>query len=116
MIERPFLLDFARNPIEILDEPGAASPAPGIPLAAGADATAAYLRTQGIRYFAFTRPDRAQIAFYSRSHWIEMAGTAAELWRVTAHVFLDTFQVVDRLAQTRHVLYDDGRLVVVDLD
>jgi hypothetical protein len=116
MIERPYMLDFTRNRVDILDQPGAASPAPGIPLAEGPDATASYLQAQGIRYFAFARPDRAQTPLYSRSHWRDMASSSSELWRVTAHVYLDTFQVVDRLAQTRRVLYDDGRLVVVDLD
>jgi hypothetical protein len=115
LIERPFLLDFRRNPIDLLDEPGAASPAPGIPLARGADATAAYLLANGIRYFAFTRPDRSLIALYSRSHWQQMASSTAELWRVSAHVYLDTFRMLDDLTRTRRLIYDDGRLVVVDL-
>jgi hypothetical protein len=114
LIERPYLLDFARNPIELLDQPGAASPAPGIPLLQGSEATASYLLARGTRYFAFTRPDRSGIPLYSRTHWKGM-GSGAPVWRDAMAIYLATFDVVDHLAQTRRRLYDDGRLVVVDL-
>ncbi len=114
MIERPYLLDFKRNPILLLDQPGAASPPPGIPLLAGAEPTAAYLLNQGIRYFAFVRPDRSGIPLYLRSRWRDSAA-GATIWQLAARAYLAAFDVVDRLAQTRKRLYDDGRLVVVDL-
>lgn len=115
MIDRPFLLDFARNPIELLDQPGAASPWPGIPLAEGEDKVTAYLRARGIRYFAFVRPDKAESPLYSRAQWIGMAAGGAPLWHATAPINLATFDIVDRLAQRGPRLYDDGRMVVVDL-
>jgi len=114
LIERPYLLDFARNPIQLLDQPGASSPAPGIPLMDGSEATASYLLARGTRYFAFTRPDRSVIPLYSRSHWQGMR-SGAPIWQAATVIYLATFDVVDHLAQSRRRLYDDGRLVVVDL-
>lgn len=114
MIERPYLLDFQRNPILLLDQPGAASPPPGIPLLEGAEPTAAYLLNQGIRYFAFVRPDHSGIPLYLRSRWRD-SGRAGMIWQLASRAYLAAFDVVDRLAQSRKRLYDDDRLVVVDL-
>jgi FtsH-binding integral membrane protein len=115
MIDRPYLLDFARNPIEILDEPGAASPAPGIPLTEGAEKVALYLRAQGIRYVGFVRPDKAVSPIYSRAQWLGMLNGSAPLWHATAPFNLAAFDVVGQFAQRHRRLYDDGRLVLVDL-
>jgi hypothetical protein len=114
MIDRPYLLDFARNPIVLLDQPGSASPAPGIPLTAGPEPVARYLRAQGIRYLAFVRSDRAVSPLYNRAQWQSLA-SAAPLWRATAPVNLAAFDDLGRLASARRPLYDDGILVVVDL-
>jgi hypothetical protein len=113
MIDRPYLLDFARNPIEILDQPGDASPAPGIPLTAGSEKVALYLRGLGIRYLGFVRPDKAQSPLYSRAQWTGMS--SAPLWKATAPIKLAAFDVVGQLARDHRRLYDDGSLVVVDL-
>jgi hypothetical protein len=115
MIERPYLLDYDRNPITHLDQPGAASPPPGIPLAAGGESVARYLLAAQIRYFAFTRPDRAEIDIYRRAHWQRMLTGRTRIWRLAAPSFLATFDAIDELARTRRALYDDGHLIVVDL-
>jgi hypothetical protein len=115
MIERPYLLDYARNRITHIDLPGAASPPPRMPLAGGGDKVAAYLLSQEIRYFAFVRPERAQSEIYSRTHWTRLLTGRARIWRITAPLFLSTFDAVAQLASTRRRLHDDGHLVVVDL-
>jgi hypothetical protein len=115
MIDRPYLLDFARNPIVLLDQPGAASPAPGIPLTEGPEPVARYLRAQGFRYVAFVRSDRATTPLYSRAQWLGMA-TGAPLWKATAPFYLAAFDDLGRLSQAFRRIYDDGILVVLDLD
>jgi hypothetical protein len=115
MIDRPYLLDFARNPIEILDQPGAASPTPGIPFVEGAEKVALYLQAQGIRYVGFVRPDKAVSPLYSRAQWQGMLNGAAPLWHATAPFNLAAFDALGQLAQHHRRLYDDGQLVVVDL-
>jgi hypothetical protein len=46
------LLDFGRNPINVMDSNCAISPPPGIPLGRGSEAVASYLRAEGIRWIA----------------------------------------------------------------
>jgi hypothetical protein len=115
MIERPYLLDFSRNRVELLDQPGAVSPPPGLPLGTDGEKVAAYLTAQGLRYVAFTRPDHAKDELYSRAHWKANLSSSARIWRITAPVYLSAFDAVDALARVRKRLYDDGHLVVVDL-
>ncbi len=115
MIDRPYLLDFARNPIELLDQPGAASPAPGLPLLAGSAKVAAYLQALGIRYLAFVRPEKAVSPLYSRTGWTAFQSAGTPVWQHTATYFLAAFDVLNDLAKQRHRLYDDGTLVVLDL-
>jgi hypothetical protein len=115
MIERPYLLNFARNRIWLLDQPGAVSPSPGIPLQAGGEKVADYLVGQGIRYLAFSRPDKANQPLYSRPHWKGQLSGSTRIWRIVAPLYLSTFDAVDQIALHHRRLFDDGHLVVVDL-
>jgi len=115
MIERPYLLDFARNPIQLLDLPGAASPRRALPLLEGGESVARYLVGEGLRYFAFASPDRPENDLYRRSHWKGQLGDARATSSGAARLYVATFDATDYLARTRHVLYDDGHFVVVDL-
>jgi hypothetical protein len=115
MIERPFLLDFTRNPIVLFDQPGAASPRRALPLMAGGEAVARYLVGEGLRYFAFAWPDRPQNDLYRRAHWKAMLQDPRPNAPGAARLYLAAFDAADYLARTRHKLYDDGHLVVVDL-
>jgi hypothetical protein len=56
-VPRPYLFDFRRNPVFLLDYPGAFSPPPGLPLDREADEVRRYLLERAIRYVAFA-PDR----------------------------------------------------------
>jgi hypothetical protein len=115
MIERPFLLDFSRNWIALLDLPGAASPRRALPLMQGGEQVAAYLLGEGFRYFAFASPDRPQNDLYRRSHWKDMLVDPRPNAHGAARLYLAAFDDVDDLARTRRRLYDDGHFVVVDL-
>jgi hypothetical protein len=115
MIERPYLLDFSRNPIALLDLPGAASPRRALPLSSGPEAMAAYLVAEGYRYLAFTVPDAAENDLYKRQHWKKALLGRQKIWRDAAPVYLATFDALDHFGRTRASLYDDGHLRVVDL-
>ena len=114
MIEHPHLFDFARNRIDLLDQPGAVSPAPHYRPEDGGDKLADYLLAQGIRYFAFVYPAKAEY-LYSRATWTRLKTGPARVWRLAAVVYLAAFDAVDGIARTRARLYDDGRMAVVDL-
>jgi len=114
MLDEPFWLDFQRNRIDLLDLPGQVSPPPGIPLDDD-DAFVRYLMGLGYRYVAFVRP-RSSLWFYQRSKWEALVGPSAPLlWRYAAPLYLKLFDRFESLETSRVRLYDDGKIVALDL-
>lgn len=107
-------LDYARNRIVNLDTPGFASAGPGLPMFAGAEAKAAYFRSQRLRYLAFVRGDASRY-FYRRGEWLDRVFRDTELWRIVAAYQLDTLDSFAELATRYPVRFDEAGLVVVDL-
>src|SRR5256886_7684645 len=69
LVDDPWLLDFSRNSIALLDFPGAAAPAPGLPSFTDAEHWRAYFVAEGIRYVAFSDP-AVSTYMYRRSNWV----------------------------------------------
>lgn len=115
MFDNPFLLDFDRNPIEVIDVPGMISPAPGIPFDTD-EHFVSYLTGLGYRFLAFVRPDRS-INQYRREGWQRMIGPpTSPLWGRAAPIVLQGLDRFESVARTHWSLYDDGFFVAVDLD
>jgi hypothetical protein len=115
MLDDPFLLDFGRNRIDLVDLPGAASPAPGMPLDDD-EKLASYLLAHGYRYLAFVRPSASK-SLYRRDHWQRQLNDmkTEEIWRQSAPFYLSTFDRFESLARSRAVLFDDAGMVALDL-
>jgi len=114
MLDRPFSLDYDRNPIDVLDLPGSVSPPPGLPLDSD-DALADYLTAHGYRYLSFVRSTESQ-GVYLRSGWERMLGPPpSPLWGNAVPLYLKTFDRFESLMKSRVRLYDDGQMVVLDL-
>ena len=104
------LLDFRRNPVHVADWPGGASPAPGLPCFRGPEPLAAYLLNQGIRYVAYSYADQCN---FPRRDYDYNTFT---LWdRVACQHAYDFQDNLSELMKTRERVYDDGRLVMLDL-
>jgi hypothetical protein len=114
MVDYPFLLDYRRNRILNLDTAAAVSPPPGFPYFRGAEAIAAYLRQQSIRYFAFVPSDSA-LSLFRRSAWENELHDPDAYWHAQAPVYLDLFDNIERLASTHAQLYRDKNVVLLDL-
>jgi len=112
-IERPFLLDFTRNHIYVIDWPGHASLPPGMPFFMGPEPLAAYLIQIGVRYVAY---DYATEAGYSRKDWEGRLKGTNHLWErtVITHMF-DFHDNLRALGVTRDRIFDDGERFVIDL-
>jgi hypothetical protein len=116
-IERPYLLDFRRNRVWVLDQAGAASPPPGLPLHEGSEALARYLGAQGVRYLAFEYGGRGGVALYSPATRVRFNLDRPAPWYRPYHEFAFALYVdVEALGRTRHRVHDDGRIFVVDLE
>jgi hypothetical protein len=115
MLDEPFLFNFRRNQIDIVDLPGAASPRPGMPLDDD-EKLARYLRDKGYRYVAFVRPASSK-SLYRRTVWTRnLTSGVLPIWKLSAPFYLNMFNRWDGLAGSRAHLYDDGQMVALDLE
>jgi hypothetical protein len=115
-LSEPYLLNFRRNPIYIIDWPGGSSPPPGMPLDS-AEAIAEYLRNQGIRYVMYSYKNEADYPQNGLSHrlWTETRKGYRGRIRVLT---LFTFMFQDRLLELGNLyrkLADDGETFALDL-
>jgi hypothetical protein len=106
------LLDFGRNPIQVVEYPGETSPPPGLPIGRGSEAVVEFLLARGLRYLAYTYlgPDGRPA---SRAHPTD--ATVSPWERDLNRCSLDFDRNVHELCRTREHRYDDGRLIVLDL-
>ncbi len=114
-VDYPFLLNFKSRDIAIADIPGAASLPPGWPSRSDGNALAAYLLSQHRRYLALTytpstlpeveKRELSELADHSTTQWIQSE----------AQIRLASYRQYDQLIHSRHHLYEDGNLIVLDL-
>jgi hypothetical protein len=113
-LEYPFVLDFERNTVFIVDYPGGSSPPPGMPFFQGGEPLARYLCAQSVRYVAYSY--RTEAAF-TRERFGHRLGPGPNAWvRAQARHTLDFQANLAELGQSRHRIYDDGDVFVLDLN
>lgn len=112
-LDEPFLLDFGRNSIFVMDMPGESSLPPGIPLFKGSEELSRYLLSKSIQYVAYSYGDRAGIPEYLARKSIP-AGVS--IWRRTVYTNLADVQgSLEELGERRKHIYDDGKNFVLDV-
>jgi hypothetical protein len=114
LLDEPYLLDFRRNPIWNLDMPGYSSLPPGMPFFRGKGELEAYLKSVGIRYLAFVRPEYSRY-HYRREYWVEMVANEQEIWRAFAPYLLDFLDNEVAIAAGHKRLFEERGLVVIDM-
>lgn len=112
-VDYPFLLNYARNPVESLDEPGFASPRPGLPFFRGSAAVAQYLRDQSIDALIVENFDDA-ISMYRRDTYKSATSPDNQIGRPAPYE-LDLMQNIDDLASENPLLFNRGGLRVIRL-
>ncbi|HUB24687.1 MAG TPA: hypothetical protein VL992_04590 [Tepidisphaeraceae bacterium] len=112
-LDDPFLLDFRRNQVDIIDVPGRASPPPGMPCFAGPLPLADYLLKQNIRYIAYSYSDQAGFSMATMGDRLAEPDTG---WIANTARYVFDFQDNLRLLGQMHKhIYDDGSIWVIDL-
>ena len=122
-----FLFDFSRNNIYVQDMAGMASPAPGLPLTAGVEATRAFLLQHGVSYIIFDRKMlgddcsgwneflRSPRLYFPFGSFLEhpIIAHSYEAWtRVEFRVSCHEGTTMWEVARSGNVVYDDGRVLV----
>ncbi len=115
LLDEPYHLDFARNPIWNLDMPGYSSLSPGLPYFTGDKAVEAYFRGLGVRYLAYVRIGYSRY-HYRREYWVQGVGDEQEVWRAHAPYEIDFLDNLTAIDSRHHRLFDERGLVVIDLE
>jgi hypothetical protein len=111
----PYLLDFARNRLYVVDFPYAVSPAPGMAGFTDVPALRGYLRRCGIRYVAYAYGNEAYV--YRLDVIERLKNPYLTPWqRALNRNFLPFNSRLLDLVKADKPLYDDGLYAVVDLD
>jgi hypothetical protein len=114
-LEYPFLLDFRRNTVFIVDYPGGSSPPPGMPFSEGGERLARYLCARSVRYVAYSY--RTEVGFTREMYGYRLgSGPSTDAWsRAQAKHTLDFQANLVELGGSRLKLFDDGDVFVLDL-
>lgn len=114
LLDDPWMLDYARNPIANLDFPGAAGPAPGLPCFTTPEHWRSYLVAHGLRYVAFVDPS-ASAYLYRRSYWRRRMFTDDELYQFLAARIVDALEALQALEGSSRVVFRSSGMTVIDL-
>ena len=106
-LDVPFLLDFARNPIWVMDHPGLVGPPPGPPKAATVDAWKQYLRTSGVRLLAYSYANHAGEPPERDDMFIRIMGPSSFQSYLSGQT-RSIQGVFATLRSTERLIYDDG--------
>ncbi len=109
----PYLHDFKRNKIFVMDYPGNAGPYPGVPFQESHEQLAKYLSSNDIRYVAHSYAEainlkkNVDLKFAERSEDVWMKNLVLRNYLVNEQLLLfrDTFETI----------FDDGQIRVFDL-
>jgi hypothetical protein len=104
-LDKPFLLDFKRNTVLLVDWAAASLP-PGLPFSKGSEALAGYLTGHSIRYVAYSYGGEAER---------RKLPTYFPYFRMQLLYSYDFEDNLEGLGRTRRHLYDDGNSFVLDL-
>ena len=100
-LEKPYLLNFNRNPVYIVDWAGGQSPPPGMPFFKGSEALADYLTAQGLRYLAYSYANQAA---FTRQEYGDRLGPDAHPWiRSESKCTFDFQDNIDELRKSRSI-------------
>jgi len=113
-LDAPFLMDFRRNPIWVMDHPGLMGPQPGVPLSNKVAPWTRYLHASGVEYVAYSYANQAGESAESNAQFLHVNGPSH--WQT--HIANQTAAVqamLLKLRATQPLIYDDGTRYVAAL-
>ena len=120
-VEWPLLFDLARNPMYCPDNIGSVSPPPGVPLNGRPEDLVEYLRGLGIQYVVCPSTSECE-------SWAVKRAKEADSYLLPADKLIENlwcysllsnqvkaYRLFAQIASTHKLLYDDGKIAVIDL-
>jgi len=107
----PFLMDFKRNTVFVLDMPGGSSPPPGLPLS-NTNALVEYLRSQSIRYIAYSYADEENFPYEVFKYRISFRDPWIRSSAISTFKF---HNLLSQLAKGNRIIYQDQYCYVLDI-
>ncbi len=115
-MSQPYLLDFQRNTVYIIDHAGNAGPDPGLPVHGTAEELSRYLRLQRVNYLIFSHSDDAGYGYKRFGDRLRWRGhPSADHVRVVAENNFKFHRQLRELMRRYPVVYRDDSNVVIDL-
>ncbi|HOX28334.1 MAG TPA: hypothetical protein PLQ76_04170, partial [bacterium] len=112
-LDIPFVLDFRRNPVYVVDWPGTVSPPPGIPsYKEGPEPLAKYLLSKKIKYIMYSYGNEAG---YHEDYAKERSSLGYSWNTQTAMNTIGFQKNLSALGKTREKIFDDGSILVIDI-
>jgi len=107
----PFLMDFKRNTVFVMDIPGSSSLPPGLPLDSD-EKFSQYLRSKNIRYIAYSYSDQENFPLHAFQGRI----SSTDPWIRSTAINTFKFQnLLNRLANSNRIIYQDSYCYVLDM-
>lgn len=111
-LDKPYLMNFARNPVYIIDFPGACGLPPGIPTSTDPDILREYLLFNNIQYLAYSWNNQAN---FSKREFGWRVFDQEPATKTQAYYTFHFQDAILALASKVHVLYIDSDRFVLDL-
>jgi hypothetical protein len=115
VLSHPYLIDFSRNQVFVIDHAGSAGPDHGLPIYGTAEELSAYLRKQKIDYIIYSYADNGGYAAYK--HRINRRGTPYDdRVRVLIENNFKFYNQIVALTNIHKVIHQDEYSLVINLN
>jgi hypothetical protein len=112
-LQNPYLLNHLDERILLADWPGCAGLPPGWPIKKNGEALAEYLTSQSIRYLAYSYVGNAQLEFCLNPGGIYAHPSVRTQIQFGSYLLANKQYL--ELKQSRRIIYDDGKVFILDL-
>jgi hypothetical protein len=114
-VPEPNRFDMKRNPVFSVDSPGGLGPSPGFPTRQGPEALNQYFLRNGVRYLITVEFHGGTTDLLNIDRWNEALKREHNYGAYEAPFVIDALTSIEKLVQTRRVLYANFGMTVTDL-
>jgi len=116
VLSHPYLMDFSRNQIFVIDHAGSTSPSPGFPISGTEEEIVSYLRKQDIKYLMFSYADDAGYGYEKYKQRLNWAGSPyAKRVQILAKNNFKLHKQLIAIAKIYPLVHQDNYSIMIDI-